>query len=106
MVKKHIKPSTKKQKRNLLNDFGLTGTSSVEFICQKCSQHEDIPREVVELLDGTDLAFSADQPPQFSCENCDGVMSPVYYKNQLGHEFILDEVYLADHELKRPQGGF
>lgn len=43
------------------------------------------------MLDGSDLAYSPDQPPQFVCEDCGGAMSRVYYRNELGYEFRLED---------------
>lgn len=57
-----------------MRNFGLIGSANVRFICLNCHEVEEIPREVVTMLDGTDLAFSPDQPPQFICENCGGEM--------------------------------
>lgn len=75
-----------------MRDFGLIGNANVRFICLNCHEVEDIPREMVTMLDGTDLDFSPDQPPQFTCEACGGEMYPEYYRNQLGYEFRLEDV--------------
>ncbi len=72
-----------------MRDFSLTGNDSVKFMFQKCGRLEAIFRDVDDLLDGTDLAFSA---PQFTCEACGAAMSVVYYKNQLGYQFKLEDV--------------
>ncbi|WP_202749056.1 hypothetical protein [Enterococcus lactis] len=74
-----------------MTDAASVGNDNVEFICQKCHKHEKIPREIVIMLDGSDLAYSPDQLPQFVCEDCGGAMSPVYYRNELGYEFRLED---------------
>jgi len=65
-------------------------TSKVEFICTSCKIKELIPKDVVEMLDAADQAgVDIHYPPTFSCENCDGVMVPTYYKsiNGIVHEY-------------------
>ena len=64
--------SMKKKKRKLLANSASTGNGKVRFICLKCGEKEDIPKSVVDLLDGTDLEYEPNQPPQFSCEKCGG----------------------------------
>lgn len=70
-----------------MRQFASVGNGKVNFICQECGEKEEIPRDVVEFLDGTDLDVDPDSPPQFSCERCGGVMVPEYYINELGRKF-------------------
>lgn len=55
----------------------------VEFICPKCKTKENIPFNIVDMMDRND-GGDPSYPPRFSCENCDGLMEPVYYKNYKG----------------------
>ena len=64
-IKKNIKPN------------------SVEFICPKCKTKEFIPFYIVDMMDKQDNG-DCNYPPRFSCQNCDGLMEPVYYKNYKG----------------------
>ena len=64
-IKKNIKPN------------------SVEFICPKCKTRESIPFYIVDMMDRQDNG-DPNYPPRFSCQNCDGLMEPVYYKNYKG----------------------
>lgn len=48
--------------------------------------------DVVKFLDGSDLMFEPEAPPQFSCKRCEGEMYPEYYKNDLGVEFRISDV--------------
>lgn len=75
-----------------MRNFGLTGNANVKFICLNCGETELIPRSIVTLLDGTDLDASPNQPPQFTCEVCGGVMYPENYQNQLGYRFRIGDV--------------
>lgn len=72
--------------------FASAGKGSIRFICLNCHEAENIPKEVVKILDGTDLMVSPDVAPQFSCEKCSGEMYPEYYRNELGHEFRIEDV--------------
>ena len=53
------------------------------FICPKCKCKEKIPFYIVDMLDRNDNGDSK-YPPRFDCQNCDGTMTPVYYKNYKG----------------------
>ena len=55
----------------------------VTFICPKCKIKENVPFQVVDMLDRTDNGDDR-YPPRFNCENCDGLMEPIYYKNYKG----------------------
>ena len=92
MKKKHSKQRNKKQKKQLLKQYGLIGTDKVTFICLSCHEEEEIPREVVEFLDGMDVEEDPFSPPQFSCTQCEGEMYPAYYKNEFGCEFQISDV--------------
>ncbi|WP_246023373.1 transposase, partial [Enterococcus nangangensis] len=83
-VKNALKP--KKWAERLTEEFGENPLE-----CSKCGEKEDIPKSVVDLLDGTDLEYEPNQPPQFSCEKCGGEMYPEYYRNGLGKEFRFSE---------------
>ena len=70
-----------------MTQFASTGKGKVKFICQECGEIENIPKDVVEFFDNTDLELDTDAPPQFSCEKCGGVMVPEHYINATGKEF-------------------
>lgn len=62
----------------------------IEYICPKCKTKENIPTEVVEMLDEAD-SFGVDTsyPPRFECQKCPGKMVPIYYISVHGkiHEY-------------------
>ena len=62
----------------------------IEYICPKCKTRENIPTEIVKMLDKAD-SFSVDTsyPPRFECQKCPGKMVPIYYISVHGkiHEY-------------------
>lgn len=66
----------KKMRKNLNKEF-------VTFICPKCKTKENIPFSIVDMLDKNDNGDDT-YPPRFDCQNCDGKMTPIYYKNYKG----------------------
>jgi predicted nucleic-acid-binding Zn-ribbon protein len=64
---------------------------TVTFVCLDCGIKEKIPKDVVDILDGSDLGYSPDKAPQFSCEKCGGQMYPEDYTNMLGYHFSLKD---------------
>lgn len=65
----------------------------VKFICLGCDEKEEVPRDVVEFLDGMDVDDDPFNPPQFTCKKCGEEMYPEYYKNEFGYEFQISDVY-------------
>jgi hypothetical protein len=62
----------------------------VKFRCLECGKEEDIPRNVVEMLDyedGGDLSV----PPRFGCTECDGQMEPIYYVSVHGTTYDINK---------------
>ena len=56
---------------------------TVKFKCRKCKIEEDIPQEIVNIMeesDNGDLSI----PPRFKCEKCPGLMEPLDYKTKGG----------------------
>lgn len=62
--------------------------TQVNFQCLDCGVKEAIPREVVLMMDGTDIEYAPTSAPRFSCAKCGGTM---YYRNELGDEFRLND---------------
>ena len=73
----------KKIKKNIKTDY-------VTFICPKCKTKEDIPFDVVDMLDKCD-GGDPKYPPRFDCLVCNGKMQPVYYKNYKGIVYEFNE---------------
>ena len=64
----------------------------IEFICPKCKTKERIPTEIVEMLDYADqIGVDTSVPPRFDCENCDGLMVPIYYIGAKGRIYEYKE---------------
>lgn len=62
----------------------------VKFKCLECEIEEEIPREVVEILDlqdGGDLSV----PPRFDCEECSGLMEPIHYVSVHGITYDIEK---------------
>lgn len=60
----------------------------IEFICPKCKTKEQIPTDIVEMLDGADqLGVDTFVPPRFDCQNCNGKMVPTFYVSVNGIVF-------------------
>lgn len=55
----------------------------VRFKCLNCGVEEDIPRDVVEMLDFQDLG-DISVPPRFDCKECEGQMEPIKYTSVHG----------------------
>ena len=60
-----------------------------EFICTNCKVHENIPTDIVLMLDMQDPGDLA-YPPMFDCEKCNGKMKPKYYLGYTGIEYRYD----------------
>ena len=63
----------------------------VRFKCKKCKVEEDIPEEVVHMMDGADMMGDLTVPPRFNCAKCSGLMEPLYYKTYDGREYKYKE---------------
>lgn len=69
-IREKIKKEKNMQKR--------MNNQTVRFRCLQCGIEEEIPKEIVQMLDledGGDLSV----PPRFECEECDGLMEPIHY---------------------------
>ena len=64
---------------------------SVNYICLKCNEREEIPLEVVRNFDAMDDGDPT-VPPQFNCEKCGGDMYPEYYKGLHGYEHKISDI--------------
>ena len=63
----------------------------VHYICLECGIKEKLSKEVVQFLDGGDVAFDPENAAQFYCEKCGEEMYPEYYKNVPGYEFRISD---------------
>ena len=52
----------------------------IEYICPKCKTKENIPTEIVKMLNEAD-SFGVDlsEPPKFNCEKYPEKIVPIYY---------------------------
>lgn len=58
----------------------MKNKKEIEFICPLCKTKENIPTEIVKMLDEADqYNVDTDVPPRFDCEKCSGKMIPTYY---------------------------
>ena len=73
----------KKMRKNLNKEF-------FTFIYPKCKTKEDIPFSLVNMLDKCDDRDDS-YPPRFDCQICDGIMTPLYYKNYKGKVYEYKE---------------
>jgi len=69
-----------------LNEFDMSG-ETVKFKCLKCKAEEEIPKNIVDMLDREDPGDKL-YAPRFDCQQCDGLMEPIYY---VGHTGIVYE---------------
>ena len=93
MSRKHSKLSKRKLRNKFIKQRNSNeNEAAVTFRCLDCHISEDIPREVVEFLDGSDIEYDPKSAPQFSCAQCGGQMYPVAYTNQYGYEFKISNV--------------
>lgn len=53
---------------------------TIRFRCEKCNVEEDVPEEVVKMMDDMDNGDKL-VAPRFKCEKCPVLMYPIKYKN-------------------------
>ena len=58
----------------------------VRYICTSCGAEEEIPLSVVKTFDEMDQS-NINEPPQFDCESCGGLMRPEKYTSIFGKVF-------------------
>ena len=58
----------------------------IKYICTDCGVEEMIPLNVVRTFDELDQS-DINEPPQFDCENCGGLMRPERYISVFGKIF-------------------
>lgn len=81
-IRERIKKEKKMQKQK--------NNQIVRFRYLQCGVEEEIPRDVVEMLDlqdGGDLSV----PPRFDCEECDGLVEPIHYVSVHGITYDIEE---------------
>ncbi|MDU3946533.1 MAG: hypothetical protein E7G99_16105 [Enterococcus avium] len=64
--------------------------------------------DVVKFLDDADIANDPNNPPQFTCEKCGKEMYPEYYRNALGIEFKISDMFnkKVNHTKSPPENSF
>lgn len=80
-IREKIKKEKNMQKR--------MNNQTVRFRCLQCGIEEEIPKEIVQMLDledGGDLSV----PPRFECEECDGLMEPIHYVSVHGVTYDIE----------------
>lgn len=91
MAKKKSKPKDKirekiKKEKNMQKRMN---NQTVRFRCLECGIEEEIPKDIVQMLDledGGDLIV----PPRFECEECDGLMEPIHYVSVHGVTYDIE----------------
>lgn len=91
MAKKKSKPKDKirekiKKEKNMQKRMN---NQTVRFRCLECGIEEEIPKDIVQMLDledGGDLSV----PPRFECEECDGLMEPIHYVSVHGVTYDIE----------------
>lgn len=96
----------KNKKEKSLAEFASIGKDNVRFICLKCGETEVIPKEVVDLLDGSDLEYDTNHLPQVTCKSCESERYPEYYRNAAGIEFQVHLSFIKSREYKEALGDF
>jgi len=89
MGKKKSKDKVRARIKEEKRKAKIAESTHVRYRCLGCGAEEDIPRDVVEMMDiqdGGDLSV----PPRFSCEMCPEQMEPVNYKSVHGIIYKLD----------------
>lgn len=61
-------------------------SSTIRYICTTCGSSEEIPLDVVKTFDEMDQS-NINEPPQFDCESCGGLMRPEKYISVFGKVF-------------------
>lgn len=80
-IREKIKKEKNMQKR--------MNNQTVRFRCLQCGIEEEVPKEIVQMLDledGGDLSV----PPRFECEECDGLMEPIHYVSVHGVTYDIE----------------
>lgn len=80
--------SKKRKKKAPVVQQGKTGQNSamIRYICTNCGADEEIPLDVVKTFDEMDQS-NINEPPQFNCELCGGLMRPERYISVFGKVF-------------------
>ena len=80
--------SKKRKKKVAVVQQGKKGQNSsmIRYICMNCGAQEEIPLEVVRTFDEMDQS-NINEPPQFDCESCGGLMRPERYISVYGKVF-------------------
>lgn len=65
----------KKKKRNLKNTT-KPAKAGIQYICPLCGHEGFIPKDVLDYFDEINPPTPFSRPHQFTCEKCEGIMSP------------------------------
>ncbi len=84
-----LRPNADKEVHKVIDCANHNLGSSV-YVCPKCKTKEDIPFSLVNMLDKCDDGDDS-YPPRFDCQICDGIMTPLYYKNYKGKVYEYKE---------------
>ena len=77
----------RKQKKEVVQRGKKEKNSEViRYICTNCGLDEEFPLEVVKTFDEMDQS-NINEPPQFDCETCGGLMRPERYVSIFGKVF-------------------
>ena len=80
------KKRKKKQPKIVSQKKGTQNSSMIRYVCNRCGNDEEIPLDVVKTFDEMDQS-NINEPPQFDCEVCGGLMRPEKYISIFGKLF-------------------
>lgn len=69
----------------------IKNPKKILFICPVCKTKEEIPLDIVRMLDAADQAGDTHVPPRFDCENCYGKMLPKFYIGVNGKKYFYED---------------
>ena len=85
-VKMPVSKKRKKKTEVVQQGRKEQNSSMIRYICTNCGTSEEIPLDVVKTFDEMDQS-NINEPPQFDCESCGGLMRPEKYISVFGKVF-------------------